>query len=50
MRYTRSTVRSFGGSRPLTPRFTFGSLAVAGVPTDVQHYVRRRRANRDASC
>ena len=44
MKSQRSTVRTFGDQRSLTPRFTFGSLAVAGVPVDVEHYVRRRRS------
>jgi hypothetical protein len=36
---------SFSGGSPVLSRYTFGSLRVAGVPTDVEHFVKRRRSS-----
>ena len=38
-------VVSFEAGTPCLSRFTFGSLQVSGMPTDVEHYVRRRRSS-----
>ena len=43
---TRSIrVVSFEDGSPCLSRFTFGSLQVTGMPTDVEHFVRRRRSS-----
>jgi hypothetical protein len=41
------TVRtiSFAASTPVLSRHTFGTLRVAGVPADVEHFVKRRRSS-----
>lgn len=41
------TVRavSFEAGSPTFSRFTFGSLQVSGTPTDVVHYIKRRRSS-----
>lgn len=36
---------SFSGGSPVLSRYTFGSLRVAGVPADVEHFVKRRRSS-----
>ena len=38
-------VASFEGGSPCLSRYTFGSLAVTGMPTDVEHFVKRRRSS-----
>ena len=44
--FTRSVrAVSFTDGTPSISRFTFGSLGVAGVPTDVVHYIKRRRSS-----
>ena len=42
----RTTRRvSFEAGSPTFSRYTFGSLQVTGMPTDVIHYVKRRRSS-----
>jgi len=36
---------SFECGTPTLSRYTFGSLQVTGMPTDVVHYVKRRRSS-----
>lgn len=38
-------VVSFDGGKPCFSRFTFGSLQTVGLPTDAEHFVRRRRSS-----
>ena len=42
----RTTQRvSFEAGSPCFSRYTFGSLQVTGMPTDVIHFVKRRRSS-----